>query len=167
MCWYFWWNNKSPNPRIFLHVPHIEIVDEMYRSTRHAPKFCIMVPSTLTINYRSILLHWTQVNGTALKCIPKEPDWGPDPLIQVESGYAGYSFVESWTKADDNWWNAGSSNALVMMSASRDFVWHSLIIVPLDNLLQIWQAYSNLSCMVIISKLWTHDVTGCVVTRSD
>ena len=117
--------------------------------------------------YRSILLHWTQVNGTALKCIPKEPDWGPDPLIQVESGYAGYSFVESWTKADDNWWNAGSSNALVMMSASRDFVWHSLIIVPLDNLLQIWQAYSNLSCMVIISKLWTHDVTGCVVTRSD
>ena len=103
-------------------MPHIEIVDEIYRSTRHAPKFCLVVPSTLTINYHSILLHWTQVNGTALKGIPKEPDWGPDPLIQVESGYAGYSFVESWTKADDSLSNAGSGSAFVIMSASMDFV---------------------------------------------
>ena len=46
---------NTPNlPRRFLQVPHIEIVDEIYRSTCHAPKFCLVVPSTVTINYRSI-----------------------------------------------------------------------------------------------------------------
>ena len=48
---------NTPNlPRRFLQVPHIEIVHEIYRSTCHAPKFCLVVPSTVTINYRSIAI---------------------------------------------------------------------------------------------------------------
>ena len=131
----------------------------MYRSTRHAPEFCIMVPSTLTINYRSILLHWTQVNGTALRGIPKEPDWGPDPLIQVESGYAGYSFVESWTKADDNLSNVGSGNAFVIMSAIMSLVWHSenrVIKQFAADMISVSQSVVRL----IISKLWANDDTS-------
>ena len=55
-------------------MPHIEIVDEMYRSTRHAPKFCIMVPSTLTINIAQ------------LKAIKILGPGGPMPLLNdVES----------------------------------------------------------------------------------